>query len=167
MWDRVRQLGECGEYWMERLGRGLLSSEGGSPRLCQLRTNRLAPVSKFDYVLAHTRFMGSHKLSSFMGHWDENYPTIPAVMYTGIVHGPPTDARRGITWKTCTRVRWAQIVFLIASWTVATRGVFLTHVCRVVRWFTLQGLKLARVSMTLSAWVTLARCSHSVVILLS
>jgi hypothetical protein len=26
-------------------------------------------------------------------------PTIPAVMYTGIVHGPPTDAHQDITWK--------------------------------------------------------------------
>jgi hypothetical protein len=43
------------------------SSEGGSPCLCQLRTDRLASVSKFDYVLAHTGFMGSHKLSSFVG----------------------------------------------------------------------------------------------------
>jgi hypothetical protein len=32
----------------------------------------------------------------------------------GIVHGPPTDAYQGITWKTYTRVRWAQIVSLIA-----------------------------------------------------
>jgi hypothetical protein len=43
------------------------SSEGGSPRLCRLNTDRLAPVSKFDYVLAHTRFIGSRKLSSFDG----------------------------------------------------------------------------------------------------
>jgi hypothetical protein len=44
------------------------SSEGGSPYLIQLRTDRLAPVSKFDYVLAHMEFMGSCKLSSFVGH---------------------------------------------------------------------------------------------------
>jgi hypothetical protein len=43
------------------------SSEGGSPRLSQLRTDHLVPVSKFDYVLTHTRFMGSHKLSTFDG----------------------------------------------------------------------------------------------------
>jgi hypothetical protein len=30
------------------------SSEGGSPRLNRLRIDRLASVSKFDYVLAHT-----------------------------------------------------------------------------------------------------------------
>jgi hypothetical protein len=44
------------------------SFEDGSPRLYQLRTDRLASVNKFDYVLAHMRFMGSHKLSSFDGH---------------------------------------------------------------------------------------------------
>jgi hypothetical protein len=43
------------------------SSKGGSPYLCQLRTDRLAPVNKFDYVLTHTGFMGSRKLSSFNG----------------------------------------------------------------------------------------------------
>jgi hypothetical protein len=56
---------------MGRSGRGLFSClelRGGSPRLCRLRTDRLAPVSKFDYVLAHTRFMGSRKLSSLVGY---------------------------------------------------------------------------------------------------
>jgi hypothetical protein len=49
---------------------GLMSDSelrGGSPRSCWLRTDRLAPVSKFDYVLAHTGFMGFHKLRSFNG----------------------------------------------------------------------------------------------------
>jgi hypothetical protein len=36
--------------------------QGSSPHLSQLRTDRLAPVSKFDYVLAHMGFMGSAKL---------------------------------------------------------------------------------------------------------
>jgi hypothetical protein len=44
------------------------SSEGGSPHLCQLSTDCLALVSTFDYVLAHTGFMGSHKLISFIDH---------------------------------------------------------------------------------------------------
>jgi hypothetical protein len=35
------------------------------PCSCRLRINRLALVSKFDYVLMHIRFMGSRKLSSF------------------------------------------------------------------------------------------------------
>jgi hypothetical protein len=41
---------------------GLLSNSelrGGSPRLCRMRTDRLAPVN------THTGFMGSRKLSSF------------------------------------------------------------------------------------------------------
>jgi hypothetical protein len=55
---------------MGRSKRGLFSCSeirGGSPRLCHLRTDRLAPVSKCDYVLVHMRFMGSRKLSSFIG----------------------------------------------------------------------------------------------------
>jgi hypothetical protein len=43
------------------------SSEGGSPHLSQLRTDRLDRVSKIDYILVYTRFVGSHKLSSFDG----------------------------------------------------------------------------------------------------
>jgi hypothetical protein len=43
------------------------SSEGGSPHLCLLRTDRLDLVNKIDYVLVHTGFMWSHKLSSFDG----------------------------------------------------------------------------------------------------
>jgi hypothetical protein len=53
------------------------SSEGGSPRLCRLRTDRLALVNKIDYVLVHTRFMGSHKLSSFDGHRVGRYFILP------------------------------------------------------------------------------------------
>jgi hypothetical protein len=41
--------------------------EGGSVCLCRFRTDHLFPVNKIDYVLAHTRFMGSRKLSSFDG----------------------------------------------------------------------------------------------------
>jgi hypothetical protein len=42
------------------------SSEGGSPHLCQLNIDHLASVNKIDYVLAHTRFMGSRKLVALM-----------------------------------------------------------------------------------------------------
>jgi hypothetical protein len=62
------QLGESGEYRMGRLRVvyfHIRSSEGGSPRLCRLRTDRLALVNKIDYVLAYMGFMGSYKLSSF------------------------------------------------------------------------------------------------------
>jgi hypothetical protein len=53
------------------------TSEVGSPCLSQLRTDRLASVSKFNYVLMQTRFMDSCKLSSFEGRRVERYPTIP------------------------------------------------------------------------------------------
>jgi hypothetical protein len=62
---------------------------GGSPHPCRLRNDRLAPVSKFDYVLTHTRFMGSRKLSSFSCHRVGRYLTSPAVMYTEILCGHP------------------------------------------------------------------------------
>jgi hypothetical protein len=38
---------------------------GGSSCLNRLRTDCLTPLSKFDYVLTHTGFMASRKLSSF------------------------------------------------------------------------------------------------------
>jgi hypothetical protein len=44
------------------------SSEDGSPRLCQLRTASVEPCgTTIYYVLVHTGFMGSRKLSSFDG----------------------------------------------------------------------------------------------------
>jgi hypothetical protein len=64
------QQGENGEYRTGRLRVVcfyIQSYEGGSPRLCRLRTDRLTPVNKIGYVLAHMGFMGSNKLSSFDG----------------------------------------------------------------------------------------------------
>jgi hypothetical protein len=84
------QLEGCGEYWVGSSESGLMSDSelrGGSPYPSQLRIDHLAPVSKFDYVLAHTGFMGSHKLSSFDGHRVGRSLTSPTVMYTGIVYG--------------------------------------------------------------------------------
>jgi hypothetical protein len=109
MWDRA---GPISELWRIPDGKGesgLMSDSepwGGSPCPCQLRINRLASVSKFDYVLMHTEFMGSHKLSSFDGQQVERSLTSPVVMYTRIVYVPSTDSPvHGITWKTCTRKR--------------------------------------------------------------
>jgi hypothetical protein len=80
---------------------------GSSLCPCRLRTDRLALVSKFDYVLMHTRFMGSRKLGSFGGHWVGRSLTSPVEKYTGILYGPPTVSPEwGIIWKTCTRERW-------------------------------------------------------------
>jgi hypothetical protein len=49
MQDRAGQLGESGEYWMGRVRVvcfHVQSSEGGSPRLCQLRTVSVGPCCK-------------------------------------------------------------------------------------------------------------------------
>jgi hypothetical protein len=53
------------------------SFDDGSPRLCRLRTDRLAWVNKIDYVLTHIGFMGSHKLSRFDGRQVGLYLTLP------------------------------------------------------------------------------------------
>jgi hypothetical protein len=71
MRDLMGQLGESVEYQMGRVRVvcfRIWSSEGSSPRLCQLRIASVGPYFiSIDYVLAHTGFMGSHKLSSFYG----------------------------------------------------------------------------------------------------
>jgi hypothetical protein len=64
----VGQLGKSEEYQTGRLRVvcfHIWSFECGSPRLCRLRTDYLAPVNKIDFVLAHTGFLGSRNLSSF------------------------------------------------------------------------------------------------------
>jgi hypothetical protein len=43
------------------------SSEGGSPQPMMIKDQSLGLVSKFDYALVHTEFMGSLKVSSFDG----------------------------------------------------------------------------------------------------
>jgi hypothetical protein len=64
----VGQLGESGEYRTGRLREvcfHIQNFEGGSPRLCRLRTASVGPCQALSCVLAHTGFMGSPKLSSF------------------------------------------------------------------------------------------------------
>jgi hypothetical protein len=48
--DWARPLGESGDSWLGRSGSGYVASrhlQGCSPRLCRLRTVRLAPASKY------------------------------------------------------------------------------------------------------------------------
>jgi hypothetical protein len=132
-----------------------LELRGGCPHLCRLRLASVGSKwTSFDYVLVHTRFMGSHKHSSFVCCWDGSYPTIPHGCLEGIVHGPPTDSPVcGITWKTCTRVRWSLVVSVTTSWTVATHGALLAHVWHVVRFRPLQGWLLIQIFMTPSEMV--------------
>jgi hypothetical protein len=68
----------------------LLAGKVESSLFSYLRTDRLAPVNKIDYVLAHMRFMGPANLV---------YSTVTELDDTplyftddiGIVLGPPTD----------------------------------------------------------------------------
>jgi hypothetical protein len=131
---------------MGRKGSGLIwysKLQGGSPRLWRLR-----PVSvgsewiRIWNVLTHTGHMESPNwvvscateteviLSYLMGvQWDSAWAT----------HGVSAEA---YAWKTCTMVRWALIISLTASWTVATHEssgpvcVMLgLYPCKVDYWF--------------------------------
>jgi hypothetical protein len=79
----------------------------GSTHLCRLMTVSVGPCgTNIDYVLTHMGFKGSHKLSNFNDHRVGRSLTSTAVMYIGIVYGPPADSPScGIAWKTCTRER--------------------------------------------------------------
>jgi hypothetical protein len=67
------------------------SSEGGSLHLSQLRTHRLAPVSKFNYVLTHTGFMESTNLvPSMVAELDDVLPYLQDDIR--IVCAPPMNA---------------------------------------------------------------------------
>jgi hypothetical protein len=122
----------------------------GSPCMSQLRTDLLALVSKFDYVLAHTWFTRSCKLSSFDGCRVGRYLTSPTVMYTGIVYGTPMDSPVRYHMKDVHQGKVGPNPTLwLLSWTVATHGVFITHVCHVVKFY-LARFKLIQISATLS-----------------
>jgi hypothetical protein len=124
----------------ERSGLNVWSSKVGSPHLSRLWTNHLVPVSKFDYVLTHTRFMGSHKLSSIVcrlvGH---TLPLLTDVIWDSVqaTHRLPTEV---LVWTMTLGRGRTRPNSLTASWTVAAYGVFVTLDCRVAMWFTLEGL---------------------------
>jgi hypothetical protein len=59
--DRTGPLGESGDSWLGMSGSGYVASQnlqGCSPRLCRLRTVRLAPVSKYWTYRSHAGDMG-------------------------------------------------------------------------------------------------------------
>jgi hypothetical protein len=165
IWDQAGQLEETGEYRMGMVRVvcfHIRSSGGGSTHLSRLRTDRLALVSKLNYVLTHMRFTGSHKLSTFDGHRVGWYPTI-LTECTWDTMWPPTDACRGIAWKTCTRVRWTRLDSLIAVvnychlWCLHDSGV---SYCQVVP---LQGVNWFESPRHSLIWVILVCCCHSIV----
>jgi hypothetical protein len=138
MWDRTGSIRGLCRILDGKDKSGLMSDSelrDGSSHPCRLRTDRLPPVSKFDYVLMHTGFMGSHKFSSFGGHRVGWPLTSRAEMYNKIVYGPPTDSPEcGIAWKTCTRERWDP-TRLFDRWHEPWLhvGSWRPHVCHVVR----------------------------------
>jgi hypothetical protein len=164
--DRAGQSGENGEYWMGRKGSGLIWNselQGGSPRLCRLRTERLASVSKFELCTgAYGILWGpANWVALCAAEMEAILPYLIGVQWDSAwaTHGVSAEA---FAWKTCTRVRWALIVSLTVLWTVATSGAFLAHVCRVVRLLPLQDLNWLKSPWYPRILVTLARCSHSV-----
>jgi hypothetical protein len=138
------QFGENGEYWMGRKGSGLTWNselQSGSPRLCRLRTDRLAPVSMFELCTGAYRILWgpANWVASCATETEAILPYLTGVKWDSAwaTHSVSAEA---YTWKMCNRVRWALIVSLTALWTIATRGALLAHVCRVVKLLPLQGL---------------------------
>jgi hypothetical protein len=80
IWDRARQLWESGEYrmgGMRVICFYIRNFKGSSPCLCRLTAMSVETCgTSINYVLAHTRFMESCKLSSFNGRWIGWHPTI-------------------------------------------------------------------------------------------
>jgi hypothetical protein len=66
--------------WLRVVYFHVRSSECGSPRLCQLRTNHLAPMSKIDYVLAQTGLWGAGNIvASTITELDDTLPHLTYV----------------------------------------------------------------------------------------
>jgi hypothetical protein len=135
--DRVGQLGGNREYWIGRMRVVWiinLELHGGSPHLCRLRPTSIGFVwTSIWNVMMHTGHMESQNIAGVQ--WDSAWAT----------HGVSVEA---YAWKMCTRVRWALIILLTTSWTVAARGALRACVCHVVRFIPLQGWLLIWISTT-------------------
>jgi hypothetical protein len=112
----VGQLGDSGEYQMGRLRVvyfHIQSFESGSPHLCRLRTDQVAPMNKIELCTDASRIYGdpANVVASIVVELDDT--PLYFMDDIGIVWGAPTDAWRAIMWKTCTRVQWAQLNSLI------------------------------------------------------
>jgi hypothetical protein len=140
-----------------------LEFQVGSPRLSWFRTNRLAPVSKFELCT------GAYEISWSPTNWvplciaemEDILPYLTGVLLDSAwcTHGVSAEA---YAWKMCTRVWWALIVSLTTSWTIVTRSALLAYMCHVVRFLFWQGLNWLKSLWYPRIWVTLACCSHSI-----
>jgi hypothetical protein len=132
----VRSGGESRDYQKGRLRMvcfHIQSFKGGSPRLCRLRTDCLTPVKKIDYVLAHTGFMGSHKLSTFDGHWVGRHPTVLYGWHWDSVWATHGLSIEVFAWKTVVGYGGPGSTLWYSSQKVTTHVAFVAHVCRVAR----------------------------------
>jgi hypothetical protein len=145
--DRAWQLGESREYWMWRKGSGLIrysEHQGGSSHLSWLRIDRLTPMRKYELCT------GAYGISWGPVNWVASCvaKTKAILPYLTGVHRDSAWATHSVSteasvWKTCTRVRWALIISLTASWIVATHlpsclsCVMLSSLypCKVDYWF--------------------------------
>jgi hypothetical protein len=88
--------------------------QGGSPRLCRLRTDRLAPMSKFELCTGAYGILlcPTNLLASTVTELDDTLQYLMGDTRDSAcaVHGESTEA---YAWKTCTRVRWAWLDSLI------------------------------------------------------
>jgi hypothetical protein len=124
-----------------------LELQGGSPRLCRLKTDRLAPMSKFELCTgAYGILWGpANWVASCAIETKAILPYLTGVKWDSAwaTHGVSVEA---YAWKMWIRVRWALVVSLTVLWTVATHGALLARMCRVVRLIPLQGWLLIRIS---------------------
>jgi hypothetical protein len=127
----------------ERCGYSRL--QGGSPRLCQLRTVCSGTLSK--YLKCTTRMLTLwdpiNQCTSIIVVVGRD-PTIPLKMFTEIVYGSPMDnSVWDIAWKMCTRERWDPdrpydvVVKVWHMWYARVRAYVMLvkfSPCRVVYW---------------------------------
>jgi hypothetical protein len=146
MGDRVGQLEESEEYWMERLRvvwYQIWSSKVVAPTCVDWGPIVWPRWTRLSCVLTHTRFMGPINLvASTVAELDDT-----SLYFTndiGIVFGPPTTTRWGFCVEDDTRVRWARLDSLIVnakdghSWYLCGSCVSCCQVISLARWLLIQ-----------------------------
>jgi hypothetical protein len=118
----------------------------------------------FDYVLTRTGYMRSWHLNSFDGCWVGWSLTSPAVMYTRIMYGPPTDSPAcGIVWKTYTRERCDPARLFDHCHELWPLMVPLWLTCAMFSgFFPIKDVNWLKSLWNPQIWVILAYCSHFV-----
>jgi hypothetical protein len=116
--NREDKMGRLRVVWIVNL-----ELQGGSPRLCQLRTTSIGSEwTSIWNVLTHTGHMESlNWVASYVDELDDTLPHFTSVQWDSVwaTHGMSTEA---YTWKTT--LGWGRTwpSLLITSWIVATRG---------------------------------------------